>query len=144
MADFNDIGNKLFVTMLCVNVFLAMFAAHQLAPTQSAFIDGNVTTYTPSGVLGTQPDVSSDALVKVTGSTELQDVSIETIGQIFDTLKNSIKAALFGFVDFANLYLPPIIGFPITVIFSTFMAFYTVVFIANIFNLIFRGQGGSV
>lgn len=142
MTDLSSVGSKIFVTMLVVNVFLSVFASYQLSPTISDF--GGDSNNTPDSVLANSPSISDEALSYETSSTDIIDVVTQFVGVAFNTLKNVLGAALFGFTDFAQLYLPPIIRQPVIIIFGTFMAFYSVIFTANLFNLVFRGQGGSL
>lgn len=142
MADFLDIGNKLFVTMIAINFLLIGFGGYQVQPFLEVYVpDQNVTS---ESITGSQLNLQADPTVEPTGTDTIFDFVVETVGIHVPNVINLLKGMLFGFVDVAEfLHFPNEIMLAMVYPIAIFMFFYTIIFLANLGNLIFRGGGGG-
>lgn len=142
MADFLSIGNKLFVMMLIINFFFMAFGGYERQPFLLDFVPDQVIS--SQSITGSQVTIIGDPTSTSASSDTIFDFAVETVGAFLPGLLNLLDGILFSFVNIALLlHFPNEIMISVIYPLSLFMLFYTVIFVANLANLIFRGGGGG-
>lgn len=143
MASLTEVGTYVFVSLLFVNFFLMGFGYVATTGTYTGDLAGDVNYSASSSQKGLL-DVSSNTLVADPNSANPLDWILEAIGGTIKPLIDLLNGSLGAFADAADqMNFPEEIKIAVIWPLKIFMYLYSILLIASIGNLIFRGGSSA-